>query len=143
MGIFQPAQEMLGPLPPRLEALVISPLAVVAPGPLLMAPEPVSLFPSSQETPSNLPHIHRSQCGSVSPLNVMPLTQWQQGTPSSSEGSVAPLSSVQGAVGQSLLAQQTPELSTSTQGTLRHSLSGPGDMAPSLSSQGSKGPLDL
>lgn len=72
--------------------------------------------------PSNFPHIHGvldlSQSGSVSPLNVMPLTQWQHGTPSSSEGSVAPLYSVQGAVGQSLSAQQTPELSTSKQGTL-------------------------
>jgi hypothetical protein len=71
----------------------------------------------------------------------MPLTQWQQGTPSFSEGSVAPLSSVQGAVGQSLSAQHSSELSTSTQGTFRYDFSGPHDMPPSSPSKVSKGPL--
>lgn len=133
---------MLGPLPSRLKALVISPSVDVAPEPVPVTPEPLGLFPSSQETPPNLLHIpgvqDLSQYGSGIPLNVMPLTQWQQGSPSSSEGSVAPLFSAQGAAGQSLTAQQTLELSTSKQGTLRHSLSGPGDMAHTLSSQGTK-----
>ena len=141
----QPAQEMLGTLAPSPGAVAISPSAIVAPGPLPVAREPVSLSLSSQETPSNLPHIHGvldlSQYGSGSPLNVMPLTQWQQGTPSSSEGSVAFLSSVQVAVGQSLSVQQTPVLSTPTQRTLPHFLSGRGDMAPSSPSKGSKGSL--
>ena len=141
----QGTQRLLGAFPPRPGALAFSPSDMMAPGPLPVGPEPVSLSLSSQEPSSNLPHIHGvldlSQSGSGSPLNVMPLTQWQQGTPSSSEGSVAPLSSVEGAVGQSLSAQQTPELSTSTQGTLRHSFSVLGDRPPSSPSKVSKGPL--
>uniref|UniRef100_A0A9L6KDQ4 Uncharacterized protein n=1 Tax=Mus musculus TaxID=10090 RepID=A0A9L6KDQ4_MOUSE len=141
----QGTQRLLGAFPPRPGALAFSPSDMMAPGPLPVGPEPVSLSLSSQEPSSNLPHIHGvldlSQSGSGSPLNVMPLTQWQQGTPSSSEGSVAPLSSVEGAVGQSLSAQQTPELSTSTQGTLRHSFSILGDRPPSSPSKVSKGPL--
>uniref|UniRef100_A0A9L6KDT8 Uncharacterized protein n=4 Tax=Mus musculus TaxID=10090 RepID=A0A9L6KDT8_MOUSE len=141
----QGTQRLLGAFPPRPGALAFPPSDMVAPGPLPVGREPVSLSLSSQEPPSNLPHIHGvldlSQSGSGSPLNVMPLTQWQQGTPSSSEGSVAPLSSVEGAVGKSLSAQQTPELSTSTQGTLRHSFSVLGDRPPSSPSKVSKGPL--
>ena len=80
----QGTQRLLGAFPPRPGALAFSPSDMVAPGPLPVGPEPVSLSLSSQEPPSNLPHIHGvldlSQSGSGSPLNVMPLTQWQQGT---------------------------------------------------------------
>ena len=145
MGTYKSAQKMVGPLSPRPEALVMLSSATVAPRPLPVTPQPLSPFPSSQETPSNVPHIPRgldlSQYGSGPPLNVMPSTQWQQGTPSSSEGSVAPLSSAQGAVGQSPSAQHTLEHSIFAHGTLRHCLSGPGDMVHPLSSQGTKGPL--
>lgn len=85
----QPAQEMVRTLPLRPGSLPISPSAIVAPGPKQVASEPVSLSPLYHDMPSNFPHIHGvldlSQYDSDSPLNVMSLTQWQQGTPSSSE----------------------------------------------------------
>lgn len=130
---------MLGHLPPRPEALVISHSVFVAPGHLSVAQNSLSHFPSSQEISSYFLHdqiLDLSQYDSSLPLNVIPPTQWQQGSPSSSKGSVAPLSSAQEAVVQSPSVQQILDLSTSTQGTLRHSLSGPGDMASSLSPQG-------
>lgn len=54
-------------------------------------------LPLSQEIPSYLPHVHEildlSQYGSAIPQNVMTPMEQQQGSPSSSEGSVACLSS--------------------------------------------------
>ena len=80
---------MVRTLPLRPGSLPISPSAIVAPGPKQVASEPVSLSPLYHDMPSNFPHIHGvldlSQYDSDSPLNVMSLTQWQQGTPSSSE----------------------------------------------------------
>ena len=70
----------------------------------------------------------------------MQSNQWQQGT-LSSEGNVAPLSFVQGAVGKSLSAQQPREHSTSAQATIRHSLYGLVYMAHPLSSRWTKEPL--
>ena len=54
MGTYQSAQKRLKPLSSRLEAQLISPMATVVSGHLQLAPEPLGIFPSSQETPSNM-----------------------------------------------------------------------------------------
>lgn len=106
---------------------------------------PLNLSTTTQSTAAPSP----SKQGALPPLVPLPI---KVGTCQSAQEMLSPLptgpealvistSDFVAPAGQSLSGQQTLELSRPTQGTLRHSLSSPSDMAPLLSSQGTKGPL--
>ncbi|XP_038168257.2 mucin-17-like [Arvicola amphibius] len=111
---------------------------------LPVAPKARGLSTLSQENPSPSLPVHGilelPQNGSVA-LPSKPYIQGLQGSLSSSEGSIAPVLSVQGSVGHSLSVQEPIEISKSTKATPGHSLFALDDMSPFMSFQGTLGQL--